>query len=116
MEELLKEKRDELKTKNKFPSLRAGDQVLVHLRVKEGDKERTQAFKGTIIKVQGKNLSRSFTIRKISNGVGVEKTIPFLNPNLDKIEVLSRSKVRQSRVYYLRKLKGRAARLQSLDK
>ena len=92
-------------------SLQVGDTVKVSLKIKEGNKERIQIFEGTLLKIQGKDFTRSFTVLKISSGVGVEKTIPLASPNLAKVEVLSRSKIRRARLFYLRKLKGRAARL-----
>ena len=91
--------------------LRVGDKTKLSLRVKEGNKERIQIFEGVVLKVQGKDFSRSVTVRKISSGVGVEKTIPLASPNLANIELLSRAKVRRARLFYLRKLKGRSARL-----
>ena len=91
--------------------LQAGDKTRVSLRVKEGNKERIQVFEGVVLKVQGKDFSRSLTVRKISSGVGIEKTIPLASPNIANIELLSRSRVRRARLFYLRKLKGRSARL-----
>lgn len=92
-------------------SLQAGDVVKVHIRVKEGEKERLQVFEGVVLKVQGEDYKRSFTVRKVSSGVGVEKTIPLMSPNVANVEVLSQAKVRRARLFYLRKLQGRAARL-----
>ena len=99
-------------------SLKVGDMAKVSLRVKEGNKERIQVFEGVVLKIQGRDTSRSFTVRKISSGVGVEKTIPFASPNIADVGILSRSKVRRARLFYLRKLKGRSARLkkQNLSK
>ena len=91
--------------------LQVGDKTKVSLRVKEGNKERIQVFEGVVLKVQGKDFSRSVTVRKVSSGVGVEKTIPLASPNIANIELLSRAKVRRARLFYLRKLKGRSARL-----
>lgn len=88
-----------------------GDTITVSVKVKEGEKERIQLFKGTVIKVQGSGVGRSFTVRKVSDGVGVERTWPFASPAVDSIQVNLRGKVRRSRIYYLRDLKGRAARL-----
>jgi len=92
-------------------SVQVGDTAKVFLRIKEGGKERVQVFEGVVLKIQGDDYKRSFTVRKVSSGVGVEKTIPLASPNVANIEVLSHSKVRRARLYYLRKLKGRAARL-----
>ena len=102
-----------LNPRRKFPRFSSGDTVSVSVKVKEGEKERIQVFKGTVIKVQGSGIGRAFTVRKISNGVGVERTFPFASPAIDKIEVNLRGKVRRSRIFYLRGLKGRAARLQT---
>ena len=96
-------------------SLQVGDMAKVSLRIKEGNKERIQVFEGVVLKVQGTDFNRSFTVRKISFGVGVEKTIPLASPNIANVEILSRSKVRRARLFYLRKLKGRAARLNVKD-
>lgn len=97
-----------LKTEN-FTS---GDTVNVFVRVKEGEKERTQVFAGVVTKIQGSGTSRSFTVRKISNGVGVERCFPFASPALEKVEVVSFGKVRRSKLYYLRDLKGKKARIE----
>ncbi len=103
-----------LKTQKKnIPSFKAGDTVSVSVRVKEGDKERIQLFKGVVLKLQGTGVTRSFTVRKISGGVGVERTFPFFSPLVDKIDVISYGKVRQGRIYYLRDLKGKAAKIKS---
>ncbi|MCB0364892.1 MAG: 50S ribosomal protein L19 [Bdellovibrionaceae bacterium] len=95
----------------KFPRFTPGDTLNVHAKVKEGAKERIQVFQGVVLKIQGKGTGRSFTVRKISAGVGVERTFPFASPAIDKIELVSRGKVRRARLFYLRDLKGRAARL-----
>ena len=99
------------KIKFKVPHLRVGDSINVHVRLQEKDRERVQVFSGTLIKLQGQKSTRSFTIRKISNGVGVEKTFPIACPAIDLIEVLYSTKVRRAKLFYLRKRKGRAARL-----
>lgn len=98
---------------NKFPVFKSGDTIGVHVKVREGEKERIQLFQGVVIKVQGKGIERSFTVRKIASGVGVERTFPFASPSIDKIDLLSRGKVRRARLFYLRFLRGRAARLES---
>ena len=97
----------------KFEDFTSGDTVNVHVRIKEGEKERVQVYKGVVIKIQGAGLGKSFTVRKISNGVGVERTFPYSSPKLEKVEVVNRGKVRRSRLFYLRNLSGRAARLDS---
>lgn len=96
-----------------FPEFSAGDTVSVSVRVKEGEKERIQLFKGVVLKIQGAGPSRTFTVRKISEGIGVERTFPFTNPNVDAVEVVSHGKTRRSRLFYLRGLKGRAAKVRS---
>lgn len=94
-----------------LPDFRAGDTVKVHVKIKEGDKERIQAFQGVVIK-RNKGLSSArFTVRKISGGVGVERIFPMNSPSIDKIEVITRGTVRRSRIYYLRNLRGKAARI-----
>ncbi len=94
-----------------LPPFRVGDTVRVYSRIKEGDKERVQVFKGVVIRRRKGNTGATFTVRKVSYGVGVEKIFPLHSPTLDKIEVVSKGKVRRARLYYLRKLSGRAARL-----
>lgn len=95
----------------KHPGIRTGDTVAVYSKIKEGNKERVQKFQGVVIKIQGCGMGKSFTVRKISSGVGVEKTFPELSPMLDRIEIQSRSKVRRKKLFFLRGLKGRAAKL-----
>lgn len=94
-----------------LPPFRVGDTVRVYSRIKEGDKERVQVFKGVVIRRRKGNTGATFTVRKVSYGVGVEKIFPLHSPTLDKIEVISKGRVRRARLYYLRKLSGRAARL-----
>lgn len=91
----------------------AGDTVNVHVKVKEGEKERTQVFKGIVVKIQGSGSAKSFTVRKISSGVGVERTFPFRSSNVEKVERLTSGKVRRAKLYYLRGLNGKAARIES---
>ncbi len=98
-----------------IPDFRAGDTISVHIRLIEGEKERIQVFKGTVLRVRGSGTNRTFTVRKVSGGIGVERTFPIHSPSIEKIEVLDRGKVHQSRIYYLRKLKGKAARIKSRD-
>ena len=89
----------------------AGDTVRVHVRVIEGEKERTQVFEGIVIRKRGEGVKASFTVRRISYGVGVERTFPLHSPRIDRVDVVRRSRVRRSKLYYLRKLAGKAARL-----
>ena len=91
----------------------SGDTVNVYVKVKEGDKERVQLFKGTVIKLQGSGAGRSFTVRKMSAGVGVERTFPFSSPAIDRVELVAVGQVRRSKLYYLRDLDGKAARIKS---
>jgi large subunit ribosomal protein L19 len=94
-----------------LPAFRPGDTVEVHVRIVEGDKERIQVFKGVVIRKRGGLTGASFTVRKVSYGVGVERIFPVHSPNIDQVVVLFRGKVRQSRLYYLRDRKGKAARI-----
>ena len=94
-----------------LPPFRAGDTLRVNVRVKEGDKERVQAFEGVCIAKRGSGVSASFTVRKISNGVGVERIFPLHSPMLADISVVRRGRVRRAKLYYLRDLKGKAARM-----
>lgn len=102
---------DRVAKNSKLPKFQTGDTVGVYVKVKEGEKERVQLFSGVVLKVQGSGSGRSFTVRKIASGVGVERTFPLLSPIIDRIELISRGKVRRSRLFYLRGLKGRSARL-----
>ena len=97
--------------KSDLPEFRAGDTVNVHVRVVEGNRERIQVFKGVVIRRQGQGVSETFTVRKISFGVGVERIFPVHSPVVDKTEVLSRGIVRRAKLYYLRDLRGKAARI-----
>lgn len=105
-------------TKNQLrtdiPEFRTGCTVRVHVRIKEGDKTRIQIFEGLVIVRQGGGISETFTVRKISNGVGVERTFPLHSPIIDKIEVVRRGKVRRNKLYYLRGLSGKAARIKEI--
>ncbi|MCK9375447.1 MAG: 50S ribosomal protein L19 [Syntrophobacterales bacterium] len=94
-----------------LPAFRPGDTVEVHVRIVEGDKERIQVFKGVVIRKHGGLSGASFTVRKVSYGVGVERIFPIHSPNIDQVVVLTRGKVRQGRLYYLRERKGKAARI-----
>ncbi len=95
----------------KVPDFRPGDTVCVNAIIKEGDKERTQAFEGVVIRKRRGNKNASFTVRKMSYGVGVERVFPLHSPLIDSIEIVTRGRVRRSRLYYLRELSGKAARV-----
>jgi large subunit ribosomal protein L19 len=94
-----------------IPSFGVGDTVKVHVKIKEGEKERIQVFEGTVIKRTGGLTRSSFTVRKISYGVGVERIFPLHSPVIEKIDVVTKGKVRRARLYYLRQRKGKAARI-----
>lgn len=100
----------ELKPKN-FPPLRSGDTVKVGVNIKEGERQRTQSFQGTVLRVKEGGIRSSFTVRRVSYGIGVERTFFFYSPNLEKIEVLRHGRARRARLYYLRQRTGKAARL-----
>lgn len=95
----------------KIPEFRPGDTVKVHIKVVEGDSERVQVFEGTVMLRRGSGESSTFTVRKISFGVGVERTFPLNSPHIDRIEVIKTGKVRRARLYYLRQLSGKAAKV-----
>ncbi len=94
-----------------LPDFKAGDRVTVHYKIKEGNKERIQQFQGDVIQRRNSGIDETFTVRKMSNGVGVERIFPINSPYIDKIEVNRRGLVRRARIFYLRQLKGKAARI-----
>ena len=94
-----------------LPSFGAGDTVKVHVKIKEGEKERIQAFQGVVISKRNGSCHATFTVRKVSYGIGVERIFPMHSPIIDKIEILTRGRVRRAKIYYLRKLRGKAARI-----
>jgi len=94
-----------------IPEFRAGDNVKVHVRLREGEKERIQVFEGLVIARKHGGISETFTVRKISSGIGVERTFPLHSPGIAKIEVSRRGQVRRAKLYYIRKLRGKAARI-----
>lgn len=96
----------------KFPEFRAGDTVRVHVRIKEGDKERTQAYEGLCIAMGNAGGSKSFVVRKMSHGVGVERIFLFTSPKVAKIDVVQAGRVRRAKLYYIRELEGRAAKIE----
>ena len=103
---------EQLTGKKEFPSFRAGDNVTVNYKIIEGNKERIQSFKGDVIKKQGEGPTATFTVRKISDGVGVERLFPFFSPNIDSIVVNKTGRVRRAKLYYQRERSGKSARIQ----
>jgi large subunit ribosomal protein L19 len=115
MSNILREiSQDQLRTD--LPDFRPGDTLKVYIKVKEGNRERVQLFEGVVIGRRGVGISETFTVRKISYGVGVERTLPLNTPKIDKIEVARRGKVRRAKLYYLRNLRGKAARIKEIKK
>lgn len=102
---------EQLKTDH--PKFNPGDRIKVHVKVIEGDKERVQPFEGDVISIRGSGLNKTFTVRKISSGVGVERIFPYNSPKIAKIEIIREGNVRRAKLYYLRKLSGKAARIKS---
>jgi len=98
-------------TKGNIPEFGPGDTLAVHVKVREGDKERIQVFQGVVIQRKGSGVNGTFTVRKVSNGIGVERIFPLHSPNISKIERLREGRVRRAKLYYLRQLKGKAARI-----
>ena len=103
--------REQLRTD--LPDLRVGDTVKVHVKIVEGEKERIQPFEGLVIRKKAGGIRSSFTVRKISYGIGVERIFPTHSPRIDRIDVISRGKVRRAKLFYLRNLKGKAARIRT---
>ncbi len=97
-----------------IPAFRAGDTVKVHVKVKEGEKERIQVFQGVVIARKHGGIRETITVRKISNGIGVERILPLHSPIVDKIELVQRGKIRRAKLYYLRAIKGKKARIEEL--
>ena len=112
MESLVKFVQDEFVTRNENPEFSAGDSITVYYEIREGEKVRTQFFKGVVIQKRGTGSSETFTIRKMSGTVGVERIFPVNLPSIQKIEVNRRGKVRRARIYYFRSLTGKRARIQ----
>ena len=97
--------------KEQTPEFNPGDTLKVHVKIREGDKERVQIFQGIVVSRRGGGVSESFTVRKVSSGVGVERVFPLHSPNIEKIQVLKKGRVRRSKLYYLRERKGKKARI-----
>ncbi|AKE41481.1 50S ribosomal protein L19 [Corynebacterium kutscheri] len=105
------DKVDAASLRNDIPDFRPGDTLDVHVKVIEGSKSRIQVFKGVVIRRQGDGIRETFTVRKVSFGIGVERTFPVHTPNIEKIEVITRGDVRRAKLYYLRELRGKAAKI-----
>ena len=115
MNDIIK-KIEDAQLKTEIPEFRVGDTVKVYAKIKEGNRERTQAFEGTVIKRQNGGVRETFTVRKFSNGIGVEKSWPLHSPVVEKIEVIRHGKVRRAKLYYLRNLTGKAAKIKEVIK
>ena len=102
---------EQLTPAREFPAFRPGDNIVVSYKIIEGDKERIQSFRGDVIQIKGQGATKTFTIRKVSNGVGVERIFPFSSPIITEIQLLKRGKVRRARLFYLRDLVGKKARI-----
>lgn len=105
---------DQLARKTDFPAFKAGDNVIVNYKIIEGDKFRIQAFRGDVIQIKGHGANKTFTVRKMSNGVGVERIFPYSSPSIESVELLKRGKVRRARLFYLREMIGKKARIKEL--
>lgn len=102
---------EQLSTKKEFPKFKAGDNITVNYKIVEGGKERIQSFRGDVLKTQGTGATATFTVRKISDGVGVERVFPFFSPNIDSVQLNKVGKVRRARLFYLRERSGKSARI-----
>ena len=111
METLIKYTQDQYIQKKSFPKISAGDTITEYYEIREGDKVRTQFFRGVVIQVKGEGLSKTFTIRKMSGTIGVERIFPLNLPTIQKIEINKKGKVRRSKLYYFKNLKGKKARI-----
>jgi large subunit ribosomal protein L19 len=113
--DLVEQRNVKPEVRGQIPEFRVGDTVRVHTKISEGDKERIQIFEGVVIRKKRGHASTTFTVRKMSYGVGVERIFPLYSPRIDKIEVISSGKVKRARLFYLRELQGKAARLKSAE-
>ncbi len=111
--DLVKFVEEQVIVKNEFPAFKSGDTVSVHYKIREGNKERIQIYQGVVLQRNSVGANETFTVRKMSNGVGVERIFPINSPNIAKIEVNSHGKVRRAKLFYLRELTGKAARIKS---
>jgi large subunit ribosomal protein L19 len=114
MESLVKFVQDEFVTKKKLPNFKSGDTITVFYEIREGEKVRTQFFKGIVIQIKGSGLTKTFTIRKMSGTIGIERIFPINLPTIKKIEINKRGKVRRSRIFYFRNLRGKKARIKEI--
>ena len=114
MESLIKFVQDEFVTKKEIPTFKSGDTITVYYEIREGEKVRTQFFKGVVIQIKGTGLTKTFTIRKMSGTIGVERIFPVNMPALQKVEVNKKGKVRRSRIFYFRELTGKKARIKEV--
>ena len=114
--DLVKFVEEQVIAKNEFPSFKSGDTVSVHYKIREGNKERIQIYQGVVIQRNSAGANETFTVRKMSNSIGVERIFPINSPNIEKVEVNSYGKVRRAKLFYLRALTGKAARIKSLRK
>ena len=111
MNELITSIENEFNTISEYPNFKSGDTITVHYKIKEGNKERIQNFQGVVLQRKGTGSTATFTVRKISNGVSVERVFPISSPFIDSIEINKYGKVRRARIYYLRGLRGKKARI-----
>ena len=109
--EAIKYVHEQLKTGNDVPDFRPGDNVAVSYKIVEGEKSRIQIYRGDVIQISGKGATKTFTVRKMSSGVGVERIFPLASPNLVEVKILKRGKVRRAKLYYLRELVGKRAKI-----
>ncbi len=109
--DIVKQLEAELVQNNDLPEFGSGDTVIVHYKIKEGNKERVQQFQGVVLQRRGSGMTETFTVRKMSGGIGVERIFPVASPFIDKIEVTKHGKVRRARIFYLRERTGKAARI-----
>lgn len=113
--ELMQFVEDQVERKE-FPSFKAGDTVTVHYKIREGNKERIQQFQGVVLQIAGNGITKTFTVRKISSGIGVERIFPFVSPFIEQIDVNKHGVVRRARIFYLRNLTGKKARIKEKRK
>ena len=116
MESLIKFVQDEFVTKKEIPTFKSGDTITVYYETREGEKVRTQFFKGVVIQIKGTGLTKTFTIRKMSGTIGIERIFPFNLPAIQKIEINKKGRVRRSRIYYFRELRGKKARIKEIKR